>query len=316
MAEALLELHIRFDLVERHVARPFAHDLDAAGPGALGQFPESEEFLDLGAVRRVSQAARTETVSQGDGDIVGFTNVQDIIVIFVKRIFFFVVEHPARNEAAAAADDVHDTAFLGQLFQDHLRNAAVDGEEIGAVFGLAADGVQHVLAGHFDNGPAFLDRIDGRLVDRHGPDHDRRRRENGPAGRVDVVPRGQVHDGIRPGVDGGFQLRQLRRRIGKRAGRAQIGVDLDFQAQAHAAGPQIFMVDVAGNGNHSLGHPFPDDFRVESFISGDCFHRRRNRTFSCPLHLCRHRDPSFCAARDSLPLPSAPRAALFRTWCG
>ena len=49
---AFLELlfHIDLDLVHRHMAGAFDHDLDAVLPGELGQFAQGFEFGELGAI--------------------------------------------------------------------------------------------------------------------------------------------------------------------------------------------------------------------------------------------------------------------------
>jgi hypothetical protein len=58
MAESFLQLDVGFDLVERDVPRTFDHDLDAGIPGALGQFAEQNQLVDLGPIGCIGQTSQ------------------------------------------------------------------------------------------------------------------------------------------------------------------------------------------------------------------------------------------------------------------
>ena len=57
MADPFLELHVGGDLVVGNMSRAFHHHLYPFGPGTLGQFAQVQQFLDLGPVGGVCQAA-------------------------------------------------------------------------------------------------------------------------------------------------------------------------------------------------------------------------------------------------------------------
>ena len=75
VAQPLFELHVRCDLIKRHVPRPFHHDLYAALPRAVNECAEVHEFRDLRTIRRISKTAGTQAIAQTDCRIVRFTDV-------------------------------------------------------------------------------------------------------------------------------------------------------------------------------------------------------------------------------------------------
>ena len=76
MAEALLQLDVGLDLIERYVAWPFDHHRDAGVPGALGQFTEYDQLMDLGAVGGVDDTAGAESVAERQGRVVRLDDLE------------------------------------------------------------------------------------------------------------------------------------------------------------------------------------------------------------------------------------------------
>ncbi len=73
--------------VQGQVARAFHHDLDALGPGPLGELTQDLEFVELGLVGGVGQAAGAQAVPQGQGDVVFPGDVQQPVVVLVAGGF-------------------------------------------------------------------------------------------------------------------------------------------------------------------------------------------------------------------------------------
>ena len=65
-----LLLHVHGDLVHRHVAGAFHHDLAAAGLGPAGQLAQGLELGELGGVGGVGDAAGPQAVAQAERDVV------------------------------------------------------------------------------------------------------------------------------------------------------------------------------------------------------------------------------------------------------
>ena len=65
-ADALLELHVGFDLIERHMSRAFDHHLHADRARALGQLAHHQQLADLPAIGRVAGGAGTQPVADRD----------------------------------------------------------------------------------------------------------------------------------------------------------------------------------------------------------------------------------------------------------
>ena len=312
-AEALLELHVRLDLVVRHVARSLDHDLDAALPGAVHELAERDELRELAAVRRVGRAAGAHAVAEADGHIVLLADVEDVVIVLVERVLHLVVQHPARDEGAAAAHDVHDAALAAHALDGAARDAAVKRHEVRAVFCLLLDRLEDVVIRHLDDGAVLADGAHRRLIERHRADHDRRMLDDALARDVDVVARREVHDGISAAAHGLIELLELRLDVRERARRADVRVDLDAQALADAARAQVLVVDVGADGNRAVCHALADGLNGDTLLLCYDLHRIGDAALTGLLHLCRHEiyllknksRPAYRTARYALSLPYA-----------
>src|SRR5476651_986963 len=190
---ALLELlvHVDLDLVHRHVAGAFDHDLAALLPGDLRELAERFQFGELRAVIGVGDRAGTQAVAQRKGDVIFAHDVADLVEALVEEALFVPRQAPLRHDRTAARDDASD-AVGGQR---HVSQpyAGVDGEIIDALFALFD---QRVLVTF----PVELDRIAidllQRLINRNGSDRHRRVTQNPFARVVDVAPGRKVHHGV------------------------------------------------------------------------------------------------------------------------
>ena len=132
MAERALQLHVVFDLIERHVAGPFDHHLHAFAPGTLGEFAERDQLGELRLdpwrrpVRRGAARRRCEKVTS-------YSRMMSQMSSHIVYIRFCLLcdEHPLGQQRSAAADDADQAlADERQMFAQH---AGVDGEIIDAL---------------------------------------------------------------------------------------------------------------------------------------------------------------------------------------
>ncbi len=108
VAEAPLQLHVVFDLVERHVPGPFDHHLHAVGPRPLGQLADGLQLGQLGLIGRVGQPARAQPVADREGHVVAAHDLADLVPQLVHRVLAPVREHPLGQQRAAAGDDADE----------------------------------------------------------------------------------------------------------------------------------------------------------------------------------------------------------------
>ena len=289
MADPFLELHVGGNLVVGNMSRAFHHHLYPFGPGTLGQFAQVQQFLDLGPVGGVCQAAGPAAVAQADGYIIFGADVQDFIVEFVEGIFLPVVEHPAGQERTAPADNVHFPAFVDQVVEALAGEAAVHGHEVSPVLGLLFHYGENVVLVHFRHFAMGLDGLDRGLINGDGAHHDGGMFNDGLPGGVDVVAGGQIHHRISSGVDGCFQFVQFRSGIRKSGRSPDVGVHLGGKAFAHTPGNQVLVVDVGRDADGAFGHSVPDEFRGDSFLAGHFRHLVSDFTLQRSLSLGQHK---------------------------
>ena len=128
VAEATLQFHVEFDLVERHVAGAFDHDLNAATPGSLGEFAEALQFAELSGVGRVGETAGTKTVTDRDNQSIS------------NRLAWL-----APTEEAAWVKDAPDDEVIKAAIEERTRIGVTPGSNViylmdDEVTSLGADG--------------------------------------------------------------------------------------------------------------------------------------------------------------------------------
>ena len=101
MAEAALDFHVVFDLIEGYVSGPLGHHLHAVSPGSLGQLPDGLELGELRIIGRVGQAAGPQTVADREGDVVAAHDLADLVPQLVHRVLPVLLEHPLGQERPA-----------------------------------------------------------------------------------------------------------------------------------------------------------------------------------------------------------------------
>ena len=291
VAQPLFELHVRCNLVERHVPRPFHHDLDAALPRAVDECAEVHEFRNLCTIRRIGKAAGTQTIAQTDRRIVLLANIENIIEVRVERIFLLIVEHPTRDEGATSAHDVHDTPLFAQIVHGLKRQTAMQCHKVCSILRLSLNRLQDVIRRHLDHGAVSLDRRDRRLVERHRADHNRRMSNDAPPRLVDIVARREIHDGVRSRTHGFIELFQFRLNVRERARCTNVRIDLRAQSLADARRLQSRVIDVGADSDRSPCHTLANRLRRQLLRLRHLPHGVGDLALSCMLHLSCHNIP-------------------------
>ena len=273
------------------MARPLDHDLHAALPGAVDERAERDELRELCAIGRVRRAAWPHAVAEADGHVVLFADVEDVVVVLVERVLLLVVQHPARDERAAAAHDVHDAALFAHRLDGRARHTAVKRHEVRAVLRLRLDGFEDVVIRHLDDRAVRADGAHRRLIERHRADHDGRVRDDLAPRLVDAVARRKVHDRIRAAAHRLVKLLELRRDVGERARRADVRIDLRLEPKAHAARlevPFCEVVHVRADRDRAARHALAHRRDIDMLLLCDAAHLVRRLPLARQLHLCCH----------------------------
>ena len=281
VAQAFLQLHVSSNLVVGHVAGAFYHNLYALIPGTLCQFTQVQQLLNLCSVGSVSNAAGTQAIAKADGYIIFSTDIKNFIIVFVQRILCVIVQHPAGDKAAAAANNVHNAAFVNECFQHIFVNAAMNGHEVGAICSLLADNVENIFLSHLNHCATLLNGFYSYLIHRHSANHYGRCSNNCLTGSADIVAGGKIHNRIRACINSSLQLCQLRFRIRIAAGGADVSVNLYGKTGAYTARNNIFMINVAWNSDSTVCYAFANKFCSYMLLLCYNFHCFGNHTLAC-----------------------------------
>ena len=284
MAQPLLQLDVRRDLVDRHVPGALDHDLHAGVPGAFGELAQLDHLGGLHGIVGVVEATRAAGVAERDGHVVLVADFEDLIVELVEGVLVAGDLHPAKEQAATAAHDVHEAAGLLEGLHHRAVDARVHGDEVHAVLGMHAQDLEQVLGGEFDQ--RFLHVADG-VVHGHGTHHERTLVDHLLAEGTGLAGVGEVHDGIGAAVDGDADLLPLLGCVGLVARDAEVDVDFGGEALAHAARGEaaLDMADICRDGNGPPGHAFADVLGVAPLVLGHGAHLRGDLARAGEVHL-------------------------------
>ena len=249
------------------------HNLDAGGPCALAQLAQLDHLGGLGGVVGIVEAARAAGIAKRNRHVVLVADFEQLVKVLVEGVFVAGDLHPAKQQRAAAADDVHEAAGLLKGLDDRLVDAAVDGHKVHAVLGVRAHDFEQVVLGELDQ---RLFHVADGVVHGDGAHHERRLVDELLAELACLARVGEVHDGVGAKVLGDLDLLPFLGGIGLVARDAQVHVDLGGQAFADAKGAHaLFDVhDVGGNGDAAVGHALADVLGVAMLALGDFLHLR------------------------------------------
>jgi len=137
---------------------------------------------------------------------------------------------------ASAAHTGHDPFIGFQPFHRFLGNTTVDRDVIKPFPALLVDALQEQVRVHLVQGLVAEHHFGGQGVDGDRSHHHRRLFQKKPAKLGQVSPGGQIHDRVRPGIQGCFEFRGFQLQAAAFATSPQVGVYLGFQSLSN--GPQ------------------------------------------------------------------------------
>ena len=170
MAQTLLKLHVRRNLIDCHMPRPLDHDLHARIPRTLGELADFDELTDLSSVGRIVIATWAHRIAEGNGHVMLVQDIEHLVVVLVERVLVARRLHPREDERPAARHHVHEPPRFLERFDGTAIHARMDCDEVDAVLSVAAHDVEEVLGGDGDEG---LLEVPDSVVHGNGADHRR-----------------------------------------------------------------------------------------------------------------------------------------------
>mmetsp|Transcript_3529 Transcript_3529/g.5111 ORF Transcript_3529/g.5111 Transcript_3529/m.5111 type:complete len:276 (-) Transcript_3529:692-1519(-) len=183
--------HIFRNFVEWNMSRTFIHDLNILFPSTFGEFTLSLEFSELGLVVGIVNRSRTETITNGEGNIIFGTNVENLIPMFVGKVLLVVEDIPLGMDGSTTADDAcHTVNGCGNVSE---KNTSMDGEVINTLLSLLDQGLTEDVPIQIFSNP--VDLFQG-LVNRDGSYGNSRVTHDPFTCLVDVFSGRQIHESI------------------------------------------------------------------------------------------------------------------------
>ena len=209
-------------------------------------------------------------------------DIQNFIIVFIKRIFLSGHAHPGKNQTAAPTHQIHFTLAGPDLFNGFTGNTAVQGYKVHPIFCVKTNHVNEIFGRQRVQIPLIVNHC---VIYRYGTDHGRALPTQFLPEWLRVSMTGQVHDGFRSQVHGAHDFFHFNIIILAVPADAQVHIDFCFQHAADAIGVKAGMQRVGRNDNRTVGHPFPDKFNRAVFFRRYTFHLRCDDIFSGGFHL-------------------------------
>src|SRR5215471_3905673 len=140
-ANFFLLLDLKLDLVHRDVSRTLDHDLHVVTPSDARQFSKGFQFRELRRVTSVGNRTRSEPVAQRESYVVFSKNAADAFEVLIEKILLMILDHPFRENGAAAAYDSSYAACCQRNVLD--QNARVNSHVVYALLCLLLDYFEH-----------------------------------------------------------------------------------------------------------------------------------------------------------------------------
>ena len=190
-ADGLLNFHVGSNLIKRHMTWSLNHDLYVMSPCTFGKLSKTYQLFNLAYISGISQTARTTCISKRNSNVMLFTDVQNLIEVFIERIFFTGHAHPCKYKASTTAYNVHFTFVFFDLLDGFSGNSTVKCNEIYTVFCMETDDINEIMSGQFRE-IALV--VDDAVVYRNGSDHGRTFVSKFLAERLCITMAGKIHD--------------------------------------------------------------------------------------------------------------------------
>ena len=97
--------HVLGDEVHGDVPRAFDHHLHMVASGDAIEFAESLQLCELCCIVGVMDAAWTQAIAEGEGDVVAGSYLTDLLEVGVEEALLVVLGAPARHDRPTTADD-------------------------------------------------------------------------------------------------------------------------------------------------------------------------------------------------------------------
>ena len=167
------------------------HDLYVMSPCTFGKLSKTYQLFNLAYISGISQTARTTCISKRNSNIMLFTDVQNLIEVFIERIFFTGHAHPCKYKASATAYNVHFTFVFFDLLDGLSCDSAVESNKINTVLSVKANYVDKIMSSQFREISLIMNDT---VVYRNGSDHCRTLMCQFLAERLCIAVAGEIHD--------------------------------------------------------------------------------------------------------------------------
>ena len=282
-ADGLLNFHVGSNLVKRHMARSFNHDLHVMGPCTFGKFSKTYQLFNLAYISGISQTARTTCISKRNSNVMLFTDVQNLIEVFIERIFFTGHAHPCKYKASTTAYNVHFTFVFFDLLDGLSCDSAVESNKINTVLSMKANYVDEIMGSQFREIALIMNDT---VVYRNGSDHCRTLMCQFLAERLCIAVAGEIHDRFCTEIYCFHNFLHFDIIIFAVSGYTKVYIDLGAQHAADTFRVQAGMMFVGTDRYFTFGNQFHHFFNRHVFFFCNSFDLRGYDAFACGIHLC------------------------------
>ena len=298
LTNGLLHFHICLDLIQRHMSRTFHHHLNILLPCPPGQFAQTHQLLDLADVRCICKTSWSACVTEWNRHIIFPTNIQNLIIIFIKWIFFPCHTHPRKYKRTTSGYDVHFSLMLPNLLDCFTRNATVQCHKIHSILCVKTDHIDKISGSQRIQIPLIVDH---GIIDWNSTDQRRTLTGQLSSKWNCISMRRQIHDGMCAHLNCLHHLLHLHIVIFTVSWNSQIHIDLCTQHRTDSFRINTGVIFVGTDDNLSFCHQRHQLFGRHMFFLCHDLQFFCHNLFSRCFHLC-------CIVSHMHSFPCPPRS--------
>ena len=256
MAPIELVLHIGANELSGHVSGAFVHNLHSVFPSAFRQLSLGFELGKLRFVVCVGNRTGTQAVADGNADIVSCHDFANFVPMFPEKILRIMALAPFCHDRAAAGNDAGDAR--GDKRNEIFFHTSMNRKIVHALFGLFDQCFAEDFPIDFF---AFSADFFKGLINRHRPDGNRAIAQNPFPRRMNIFPRGKVHQRVPAPTAGPSHFIDFLFDPRGDGGIADVCIDFNQKIAPDNHRFRLRMVNVGGKNGTSSGNFRAHEFR-------------------------------------------------------
>ena len=283
MTYPLLQSHICRNFIHSHMSGTLDHYLNVLFPCTLSQIPKFNKFRNLPGISTVMDRSRSKSVTKTNRNIIFTKYFQNIIIVFIERIFISRHFHPCKKQWTAPWYNICKSSLSFECFNSSPVNSGMNRLEINALLSMSLHNPEKVFSSYVKQ---ILFKITYCVIHWNSTYHCRWHFHKLTAECIGFTVIAKIHYRLAAKIKSHLHFLHFHFIILTITGYTEVYVDFRSKTLPDALSAERFMIYVGRYTNASSRSLFSDNFRRNAFFFCYDLHFLGNNAFFGGFHLC------------------------------